>query len=305
MERVRPEGSGRDRGEAFGGSWSGICGGSAGPGVTPPSPPQRFSLEQRTERLVQRRGRHPVESEGPTNLCGRSQFGGHMTASGICSVCPGGSHVTPRAPRDLHRRRFLSPCGGEGRASGHVTAVRPLSQSGAVLMMPYRRRRCRSHWGHRDPPGMPTWAPPTHVPRGPMERLQNRDCVSRHAPWSLRARQSRDCPQVPSQLLPKCLPEPAAGESLLWHLQLLLTWGAAQGGGTTAVKGTWDQRRHQQSKKHFPSCSSFSTHSTLSMELKTGDQGFTQLLFINFQPWELSTLRQLGLVLKTEPFPSP
>ncbi|XP_058716116.1 uncharacterized protein LOC131590197 isoform X13 [Poecile atricapillus] len=54
MERVRPEGSGRDRGEAFGGSWSGICGGSAGPGVTPPSPPQRFSLEQRTERLVQR-----------------------------------------------------------------------------------------------------------------------------------------------------------------------------------------------------------------------------------------------------------
>ncbi|XP_023800889.1 uncharacterized protein LOC111941918, partial [Cyanistes caeruleus] len=51
-----------------------------------------------------------------------------------------------------------------------------------------------------------------------------------------------------------------------------LTWGAAQGGGTTAVKGTWDQRRHQQSKKYFPSCSSFSTHSTLSMELQTGDQ---------------------------------
>ncbi|XP_014118260.1 PREDICTED: uncharacterized protein LOC106628954 isoform X2 [Pseudopodoces humilis] len=69
-----------------------------------------------------------------------------MTASGICSVRPGGSHVTPRAPRRLHRRHFLSPCAGEGRASGHVTRVRPLSQSGAVLMMPYRRRRCRSHW---------------------------------------------------------------------------------------------------------------------------------------------------------------
>ncbi|XP_056365784.1 histone H3-like centromeric protein A isoform X2 [Oenanthe melanoleuca] len=53
MERVRSEGSGGDRG----GTWGipeGNLGGSRGPASLPASPPQRLSLEQRTERLVQR-----------------------------------------------------------------------------------------------------------------------------------------------------------------------------------------------------------------------------------------------------------
>ncbi|XP_031954057.1 basic salivary proline-rich protein 1-like isoform X3 [Corvus moneduloides] len=64
----------------------------------------------------------------------------------------------------------------------------------------------------------------------------------------------------------------AAGESLLWHLQHLLTWGSARGGETTAVKGTWHQRRHQQSKKHFPS----SSWCQVNSDGRSGGFGFNQ-----------------------------
>ncbi|XP_041333892.1 uncharacterized protein LOC121359184 isoform X3 [Pyrgilauda ruficollis] len=83
------------------------------------------------------------------------------------------------------------------------------------------------------------------MPRGPWESPQSRGCPLRSVPAA---------PQV----LPRTLSAPgvpAAGKCLLWHLQHLLSWGAAQGGRITAVKGPWDQRRHQQSKKHFPSSS--------------------------------------------------
>ncbi|XP_041896884.1 histone H3-like centromeric protein A isoform X2 [Corvus kubaryi] len=156
------------------------------------------------------RGRHPVGSESPMSLCGRSHVGDHLTASRLCGVRHLCGHVTPRMPCGPQGRRFPSPCAGGGpglRSREPREAPQPIRSSardalqGAPLQQPLG-------------PSRPSWNPHQGAPN----------------PW-------------------------AAGESLLWHLQHHLTWGSARGGETTAVKGTWHQRRHQQSKKHFPSSS--------------------------------------------------
>ncbi|XP_041903436.1 histone H3-like centromeric protein A isoform X6 [Corvus kubaryi] len=91
------------------------------------------------------RGRHPVGSESPMSLCGRSHVGDHLTASRLCGVRHLCGHVTPRMPCGPQGRRFPSPCAGGGpglRSREPREAPQPIRSSardalqGAPLQQP-------------------------------------------------------------------------------------------------------------------------------------------------------------------------
>lgn len=109
------------------------------------------------------RGRHPVGSESPMNLCGRSHVGDHVTASRRCAVCHIGSHVTPRMPCGLQGRRFQSPCAGGGpglRSRDAREAPQPIRSSacgalqGAPLQQPLGEAPEAPLWVRGTPVGL-------------------------------------------------------------------------------------------------------------------------------------------------------
>ncbi|XP_017586113.1 PREDICTED: uncharacterized protein LOC103613133 isoform X2 [Corvus brachyrhynchos] len=195
--------------------------------------------------------------------------GGHCGVWGGCwayrageppNPC-GAAHLASSSSRPTWRRGVLvspSPRGGCGGSWG-ASETAPKSLGPCRLPLAVAPARPRSEpIGARERGvggGAPVPRQFTHFPDYKSRNASGR----RNAPVEpgLRFPSCSAAPESPvgAGSAPKCFPEPAAGESLLWHLQHLLTWGSARGGETTAVKGTWHQRRHQQSKKHFPSSS--------------------------------------------------
>ncbi|XP_037982048.1 uncharacterized protein LOC119696404 isoform X2 [Motacilla alba alba] len=274
----------------------------------------KLSLEQRTERLVQRRGRCPGShvthlrhhgQSGDASARTRGCLHPCLSPRNPCGRSPAGGHMTPTKPSGRRGAALWIPCRGQGTHSqepfwgshdclgalwcapywkscdsqdalwpAREALPEPLRRGGPGLRsgdpreapQPIRSSARdalqRAPWQQPLGPSRPSWnahlSTPAHGGANKAMRPQNctgeparprggsRDCGSHHAPRPRQSRRSRECPLRSVPAAPQgCRKDSALAPAAPPHL------GSCSRRNDNGNERTWDQRRHQQSEKHF------------------------------------------------------